>query len=503
MESPPSVFMEALQISKHFSGVTALSEVNFSVRRGEIHALCGENGAGKSTLVKILSGALSQDSGTIRLNGQEVSFFNVRQATRANIACIYQELSIAPNLDVAHNIFLGVPPLNRFHLVDNKKMYHDAQLLMERVGLRCSPTATAGKLSFAQQQMVEICRALSRNASLIIMDEPTSALPEHESQLLLDIICGLRDSGISIIYISHRLDEVLSISDRITVLRDGRNIGTWNTDEVNWAFLVRTMIGKPLDALFCKQKIKHRDTVLRVEQLSCSKFFSNISFSVHQGEILGFFGHVGSGRSELMEAIFGLIPYDSGSVFVEDELLPPRSIPCSVLRGLSLLPENRCGNGLALLLSILNNMTITKLQDLSCMGVVDAQAQMNLVQYYMQSVHIKATSPYQPVNQLSSGNQQKVVLSKWLMMHPKVLILDEPTRGIDISARSEIYERIGELAASGTAVIIVSSESTEILGTCDRAIVLVDGHIAADKPITECSRETLRHIASGGNTNDT
>ncbi len=500
MSGSKTPVIELRGISKNFPGVKALSGVDFDIYPGELHALCGENGAGKSTLIKVMTGAHAPDEGQIFVNGEAVSFSNPQQALAKGIACIYQELSIVPQMDVANNLFLGnVFTKGKSGFLDKKRLYHDsAEILSQYVKLDVDPHEIAGRLSVAQQQMVEIGRALTRNAKVIIMDEPTSSLSDKESETLFDLIRMLKADGIAIIYISHKLDEVMRLSDRITILRDGQKITTVNTADTTTEQLITNMLGRELSNMYNKQPAEIGQTVLEVHNLTRHGVFEDISFSVKSGEILGFFGLVGAGRTEIMRAIFGIDPYDSGEILLDGEKLRGKSPVQAIRRGIGFATEDRKGEGLALRLSILANMTIVKLPQLSKLGVISRKKQRATADEYVESISIKTPSVSQLVGNLSGGNQQKVVVARWLMMQPKVLILDEPTRGIDVGSKSEIYSLIIRLAQQGVAVIIVSSEIEEILGVCDTVHVIHEGKLVDTLDAATSSTQDVLSSAFGG-----
>lgn len=498
--SSKTPIIELRGISKGFPGVQALSGVDFDIYPGELHALCGENGAGKSTLIKVMTGAHAPDEGEILVNGEAVSFSNPQQALAKGIACIYQELSIVPQLDVAKNIFLGnMFTKGKTGFLDKKRLYKDAaEILHDHVKLDVDPHEIAGRLSVAQQQMVEIGRALTRQAKVIIMDEPTSSLSDKEVETLFDLIRMLKADGIAIIYISHKLDEVMQLSDRITILRDGQKIKTVNTADTTKEQLITAMLGRELSNMYNKQPAKIGDTVLEVNGLTREGVFEDISFSVKSGEIVGFFGLVGAGRTEIMRAIFGIDRYDGGEVILGGEKLRGKSPSKAIRSGIGFATEDRKSEGLALRLSILMNMTIVKLSQLSRLGVISRKKQRSIADEYVESISIKTPSVSQLVGNLSGGNQQKVVVAKWLMMEPKVLILDEPTRGIDVGSKSEIYSLIVQLAQQGVAVIIVSSEIEEILGVCDKVNVIHEGRLVTTLDAATSSTQDVLTSAFGG-----
>ena len=474
--------IELKNITKIFPGVKALSEVCFTVYPGEVHALCGENGAGKSTLIKVMTGAHKADGGEYFIDGKPVDINSTQEGIAYGVSCVYQELSIAPQLDVAQNLFIGNLPMNG-PIINHKKLYADAEEILKVLNMTISPKTLAGELSVGQQQMIEIGRALTRNARLIIMDEPTSSLSEAETDTLFGIIEILQKRGIAIVYISHKLDEVMQLSDRITVIRDGQNIVTLNTADTTQEMLITNMLGRTLDTMYNKVQVDIGETVLEVKDLTREGVFRDISFSVRAGEIVGFFGLVGAGRSEIMRAVFGVDKYDAGSVSINGEELK-KGIPSAAIdAGMGFCTEDRKQEGLMLRLSILLNMTLVKLPHISKYGIIDRKTQKELADSYVDAISIKTPSLAQLAGNLSGGNQQKVVVAKWLMMNPKVLIVDEPTRGIDVGSKAEIYSLLIELAKQGVAIIMVSSEIEEILGLCDRVITIYEGKKTADFPI--------------------
>ena len=492
--------IELKHITKTFPGVIALSDVSFDVYPGEVHALCGENGAGKSTLIKVITGAHTADSGEILVNGETVHFSSTSDAMQHGIACIYQELTIAPQLDLAKNVFLGNLPCKHGDVLDLKKLYHDtAEILNDYIGLHLDPHMPAGDLSVGQQQMIEIGRALTRRAKLIIMDEPTSSLSEAETETLFKLIKMLRDDNVAIVYISHKLDEVMELADRITVIRDGQNIVSKNKSEFTQEQLVASMIGRPLENLYLKEPAEITDTMLEVKNLTRKGVFEDVSFSVRKGEVVGFFGLVGAGRSEIMRAIFGVDKYDAGEVIVDGKKLHSGDPVKAIRAGIGFCTEDRKKEGLALRLSILLNMTLVRLPFLARLGFVDRTAQRKAAEEYVKAISIKTPGLRQLVGNLSGGNQQKVVVAKWLMMDPKVLIVDEPTRGIDVGSKSEIYGLLSDLAKKGMAIIVVSSEVEEIMGVCDSVVTIFEGKKTAQLDITpSLTREEILTKALGG-----
>ena len=492
---PQGNLLELRKITKIFPGVKALNEVNFDLRPGEIHSLCGENGAGNSTLIKVMTGAHERTSGEYLVDGKEVFYKSTHEAIEAGISCVYQELSIAPQLDIAQNLFIGNLP-SKGEIINYSVLYKKSKEILEELGMgKISPKTLCGQLSVGQQQMIEIGRALTRNARAIIMDEPTSSLSETETDTLFKIILKLKSKGISIVYISHKLDEVMYLSDRITVIRDGKNIITTNKDETTQSELIANMIGRPLENLYNKTQAEIGDTVLEVKNLTHKGVFEDISFSVKKGEIVGFFGLVGAGRSEIMRAIFGADKYDSGEVVLNGRKLRAYSPSRTIHAGIGFCTEDRKKEGLMLRLSILLNMTLVEISKFAKLGFVSRKKQEKASAEYVKSMSIKTPSVDQLVGNLSGGNQQKVVLAKWLMIEPKVLIVDEPTRGIDVGSKAEIYGLLCALAQKGVSIIVVSSEIEEIMGICDRVITICEGRQTAEFPIKDLDRQKVLSAA--------
>ncbi len=495
--SQGKTFIELENIVKVFPGVRALDGVSFDIREGECHALCGENGAGKSTLIKVMTGAHERTEGHYRIDGEEVNFKNPQEGIAAGVSCVYQELSIAPQLDIAKNLFIGNLPM-KGGLVDHKTLYAESKKILDELGMNVSPKMPAGDLSIGQQQMIEIGRAMTRNARLIIMDEPTSSLSEAETDKLFEIIHKLLKKNIAIVYISHKLDEVMYLADRITVIRDGKNIISDDKDNFTEDKLIANMIGRSLDNMYVKEPAEIGDVMIEVNNLTSKDVFEDISFSVRKGEVVGFFGLVGAGRSEIMRAIFGVDKYSSGEVIVDGKKLKGGNPANAIKAGIGFATEDRKKEGLALALQILLNMTLVRLPFLAKLGIVDKPHQNEAAQKYMESISIKAPSVHQLVGNLSGGNQQKVVVAKWLMMNPKVLIVDEPTRGIDVGSKAEIYGLLSDLAKEGIAIIVVSSEIEEIMGVCDSVITICEGKKTGQFDITpDLSREKVLAYALG------
>lgn len=489
--------LEMREIDKIFPGVHALKKVNFELRKGEVHALLGENGAGKSTLINVLGGVYPIDGGQILIDGQPVVIRQIKDAQQLGIAIIHQELVLVPHMTVAENIFMGREPRTKLGTVDKKKMFRDAQEAIDAVGLCCSATDLVCKLSVAQQQLVEIAKALSYNAKIVVMDEPTSSLMTREVDILFDTIRKLRAKGVSIIYISHRMSEFFEIADRITVMRDGEYVTTRDVEQTNTDELVFLMVGRKLENYYTRTYNKPGETVLEVSGLSQkSTGLEDINFSLRKGEILGFSGLVGAGRSELMRCIVGIEKYDSGEIRLFGEPAGPMDTAQAQKKGLVMVPEDRKQQGLILLNSVGFNLTISVLESFIGLGVVNKCAENEIIERHIRALNIKTPSARQKVGNLSGGNQQKVLMGKWLATNPKILILDEPTRGVDVGAKAEIYMIIDRLAKEGISVIMVSSELNEIINMCDRVLVMSDGRITGELDRSEFTQELIMSFAT-------
>lgn len=492
------VILEVRNISKSFPGVRALNDVSLSIKRGEVHALVGENGAGKSTLMKILAGAYSKDEGEILLRGDPVEIENPAHAQSLGIAIIYQEFNLAPHLSAEANIFIGREPRSKFlKFVDNRRIHKEAQAIVRDLGVDIDVSRLVRDLNVSQQQSTEIAKALSMNADLIIMDEPTSALAETEVTTLFEVIRRLKAKGITFIYISHNLEEVFEISDRISVLRDGQLIGTNDTANLSTREVIRMMVGRTLDDLYPKQKVEIGTPLLEVKNLSRRDIIRNVSFTLRQGEILGIAGLLGAGRTELMRCIFGADKTTSGEVWVEGKRVHIRSPRDAIAAGIGFVPEDRKQQGLFLGLAMRINASSVTLPFLSRWGLVNRRAEKLLVKESIAALQIKTASQEQIVRDLSGGNQQKVVLAKWLAIKPKVLILDDPTRGIDVGAKVAIHTLMGEFAKQGVGIILISSELPEVLGMSDRVIVMDEGMIQGEFSREEATHEKVMLAAAG------
>ncbi|AMA73933.1 MULTISPECIES: sugar ABC transporter ATP-binding protein [Aneurinibacillus] len=494
-----SNLIEMTGISKSFGKVQVLKDVSFSLKKGEIHALMGENGAGKSTMMKILTGIYPKDSGTIRVRGQEVNFSGPKEAEQMGIAVIHQELNIIPQLTVMENMFLGRDLCyGRTGILRTREMKQKTREYLGRLGVDIDPDAEAGSLSIGQQQMIEIARALSLNAEVLIMDEPTAALTDREIEALFEVMRDLRAQGVGIVYVSHRMEEIFAICDRISVLRDGIFVGTENIKETDLDTIVHMMVGRQLGERFPERNVAIGEERLRVEGLSDSGAIRDISFSARRGEVLGIAGLMGSGRTEIARALFGVSEKQSGRIFLDGQEIHIRKPDDAIRHGIAFVTEDRKGEGLVLGLSVRENIALTNLGRLSKNGVVSSVKEAGFVREMIQRLNIKTSSGEQTVKSLSGGNQQKVVIGKWLGIQPKVLILDEPTRGVDIGAKKEIYNIINELTAVGVTIIMISSELPEILGMSDRILVMHEGRLAAVMDKTEATQEKIMHAATGG-----
>ena len=488
--------LEAEGISKFFPGVKALDNVSLRIRPGSVHALMGENGAGKSTLMKCLIGIYRPDKGTIRIKGEPVQFQDTMDALRSGISMIHQELNLVPHMTVAENIWLGREPM-KFGFVDHALLNRQTQELLNKLNIRLKADRMVGELSIAAQQMVEIAKAVSWNSDVVIMDEPTSALTETEVAHLFTIICDLRAQGKAIIYISHKMDEIFTITDEISIFRDGTWVGSNDTSAFTRQSLITQMVGRELTQLFPKFNGTIGDDVLTVRGLSSKERFSDISFSVRRGEILGVAGLVGAGRSEVMESLFGMESYDSGEVLIDGVPVSIDSPSTAIEKGMAFLTEDRKKSGLFLVLSVMENMSIVNMPGYT--GKSGFVSHVKMAQDCMEQIrklNIKTPTMDQIINNLSGGNQQKVLIARWLLAQPKILILDEPTRGIDVGAKAEIYRLISELANRGVAIIMVSSELPEILGMSDRIMVMHGGRITGILSKEEADQETILSLAS-------
>jgi ribose transport system ATP-binding protein len=488
--------LEMTGIWKRFPGVQALQDASLEVRPGEVHVLLGENGAGKSTLMKVLCGQYAADNGRMKFAGHEIAPENPIEAERLGLVMIHQELNLIPGLTVAENIFLGHEP-TRGGLIRADAMRTTATELLRRVGCRVDPEAPVAGLSVAEQQLVEIARALKEEARLLVMDEPTAALADNEIEALFEVIRGLCQEGVPVIYISHRMREILSIGDQVTVMRDGRTVGTRTVRETDVGELIGMMVGRTIDEQIAKYEVTLGDEVLRVENMARTGQLAPISFAVRAGEIFGVAGLMGSGRTELARAIFGADPIDAGSVSVSGNSIRAHDPAASITAGLGFLTEDRKQQGLVLLMSVAENISLTSLDQISRHGVLDLAEERTRAAELVEKLHIRAASLDQEAVNLSGGNQQKVVLARWLAAGCRALIFDEPTRGIDVGAKAEIYELIGELVEGGVAVVLISSEMPELLGLSDRIAVMHEGSLQGVLSRAEATQEKIMELALG------
>jgi rhamnose transport system ATP-binding protein len=488
--------LELKKVTKRFSGVEVLHEVSFSLRPGEIHALLGENGAGKSTLVKVITGVHQPDGGEIILNDQAVQFRDPHESRQAGIGAIYQELSLFPDLDVAENIFVGRQPTTTGGRIDWRKLYDEAGKLLDSLGVHLDLRQKTRNLSIAQQQSVEIARAFSINARILIMDEPTSSLTMNEVADLFRLVRRLRDGGTAIIFISHRLEELFELADRVTVLRDGSYIDTCRLKDVNRDDLIRLMVGRTISNLFPKQDVQIGEVVLEVENLSHSGHFENISFTLRKGEILGMSGLVGAGRTDVARAIFGVEPPTSGKIKIDGKEVQIKSSQQAIGLGLAYVPEDRQTHGLITSMNIISNISLPLLNHYASGGWLRDKDERSAALGGARQMEVRAKHIWQKARELSGGNQQKVVLAKWLSTNPRILILDEPTRGIDVGTKAAVHALMSKLAAEGLAILMISSELPEILGMSDRIIVMHEGHITGQFNRAEATQEKILTAAT-------
>ena len=495
-----AAYLEMRRIVKRFPGVLALNHVDLEVREGEIHALLGENGAGKSTLVKVLAGAYQKDEGAILIGGQNVEVRSPSHARELGISIIYQELNLIPQLSAAENIFLGRLKVNARGRVDWAAMVREAQQMLDKLEVKVDARAPVGGLGIAQMQMVEVAKALSLQSKILIMDEPTASLTGRETELLFSVMRRLKAEGVSIIYISHHLEEVLMIADRATILRDGGNVAVVDVNKTSIDELIRHMVGRELKEKFPKIQVPLGEEVLRVEHLNAGKRVKDVSFSVRAGEILGIAGLVGAGRTETARAIFGMDRAESGQITMMGKPVSIRRPLDAIRAGLGFATEDRKSEGLVLTMNVGENITLASLDQFGGSWHMNLGAEKRSVLEYISKLNIKTPSVLQKARNLSGGNQQKVVLAKWLMSRSRAFLFDEPTRGIDVGAKIEVYNIINELIRQGAAVVLISSEMPEILGMCDRICVMHQGSITAtlDRSEVEVTQEMLLYYATGG-----
>ncbi|WP_096435856.1 sugar ABC transporter ATP-binding protein [Alteribacter populi] len=486
-------------IDKSFSANQVLKNVQFSLNKGEIHALMGENGAGKSTLMKILTGIHQRDNGTIKVKNKQVKYEHPKDAEQDGIAVIHQELNILPELTVAENLFLGnEQTVGKIGWLKTKEMNRIAEQKLLDLGLKVKATERAGSLSVGKQQIIEIAKALLTNADIIIMDEPTAALTGREIETLFKTIRDLQAKGVSFIYISHRMEEIFSLCQRITVLRDGEYVGTKKIPDTNFDDVVKMMVGRELGGRFPDHDLQPGETKLEVKGLSRAGEFESASFYVREGEILGISGLMGAGRSELVETIFGYRKADHGEILIDGEKVTIKSPHVAINKGIGFVSEDRKSKGLIVDFSIKDNLSLTNFSDISSSSWISSQKEMALYDELVKKLSVRTSGPAQAAKSLSGGNQQKVVIAKWLGTSPKVLILDEPTRGVDVGAKKEIYMIMNELAKQGVAIIMVSSELPEVIGLSTRVAVMFEGEILTTLERSELTEETIMHYATGG-----
>jgi ribose transport system ATP-binding protein len=484
-------------LTKSFPGVLALRGVSLHLQKGEVLSLIGENGAGKSTLMKILAGVQPADNGDYLIDGEPVSLQNVRDAMDRGIALIHQELNLAANLDLAANIFLGREP-TRKGIIQEKKLREDASKYLKRVGLDLPSETITGTLPIGKQQLVEIAKALSCDARVLIMDEPTSSLSQKETETLFEVVKDLRNQGISVIYISHRLGEVIELSDRVTVFRDGENAGDLGKDEINHENMVRLMVGRDLSEFYDRQIHQPGKMVLKAHEIISPSYCDiPVSLEVRAGEIVGIAGLVGAGRTELLQTIFGVTPALGGELELDGQSFCPNCPADAITAGIALAPEDRKQHGLVLPMTVRENASLPSLERDQAKGFLNQEAELKIADRAVEQMSIKTPTIEQIARFLSGGNQQKIVLGKWLAMRPKLLMLDEPTRGIDVGAKREIYKLMEKLAGEGMAILFVSSEMEEVLGMADRAYIMHEGRISGELSREELSEESIMHLATG------
>lgn len=470
--------LELKGITKIFPGVKALDNVHFQLKQGEIHALMGENGAGKSTFIKVITGVHQAEEGEIFINGEKVEIKNPKDAQKLSIAAIYQHGTAYQHLSVTENIFIGHEKMTKFHTIDWKQMHKDAKALLERLESDIDPHSSMGNLTVAEQQIVEIAKAISTNAKIIIMDEPTAALSKRECEELYRITEQLRDEGCSIIFISHRFEDMYRLATRVTVFRDSQYIGTWNVDEISNEVLISKMVGREISQIYPKQEVERGEEIFRVEGLSKTGYYKDVSFSLHKGEILAMTGLVGAGRTEVCQGIMGIERPDKGKVILEGKTLSIRHPSDAMKAGIGYFPEDRQKQGLILDWGLGQNVTLSTLEKFTKFTVINRKAERERSKELLEKVKTKALSVFDKASSLSGGNQQKVIVAKVLNSDLKVVILDEPTKGVDVGAKAQIYEIMSELAAQGFGVIMISSEMPEVLGMADTILVMKEGRVS-------------------------
>lgn len=484
-------------IKKAFGKNRVLEGVDFDLLPGEVHALMGENGAGKSTLMNILTGLHEKDSGTITIDGQELTYHNPKEAEKEGVSFIHQEMITWPELSVIENIFMGKEQSNKLGFLDNKAMKKKANQALEELGVSIPLNKRMGSLSVGQQQLIEIAKTLLNDVKVLIMDEPTAALTDSEIQMLFQIINRLKAEGVSIVYISHRMEEIFQICDRITVMRDGKSIATHNISETNDRQIVKEMVGRDIDNFYPNEDNRTNDVLLEVKNLN-NKNIKDISFKLHSGEILGFSGLMGAGRTEIMRAIFGLDPLDSGEIFIEGELVDIKNPHTAINHGVGFLTESRKEEGLILDFSVKDNISMTAFEEFSKKGIIDTKVENQFVDLLIDRLTVKTSSRDLPVRFLSGGNQQKVVMAKWIGAGSRILILDEPTRGVDVGAKKEIYNLMMELTKRGVGILMVSSDLPEVMEISNRVCVVHEARIAGEVTDDNINEEKIMTLATGG-----
>ena len=492
---PPLV--ELVAISRGFGGVQAVTDVDLRLEAGLVHALVGENGAGKSTLVKILTGVHQPDAGDVLVDGESRRIADPMTAHRFGIVAMYQEPTVFPDLTVAENVFAGRYPRGRFRQVSWSEMRADASRILRELGVGLAPDTPVRGLGVADRQLLEIAKALSSSARLLIMDEPTAALSPHEVENLFATVRRLRERGVGIVFVSHRLDEVSALADIVTVLRDGKHVATRPAAELSHAEMIRLMVGRSLEALFPKEEAEIGEVVFEARGLRRRGLFSDITFEVRRGEIVGLAGFAGAGRTEVARALFGIDRLDGGRLSIAGRRFRPRSPRSALRRGLAYLPEDRLGQGLVQPMSVAQNASMAILPRIAPGGFLQPWRERRLARRFMERLRIKATSPAQAVRSLSGGNQQKVVLSKWLAAEPRILVLDEPTHGVDVGTKADVHRAISQLAAAGLAVLLISSELPEILGMSERVLVMREGRLVAEFSRADATQERIIGAAAG------
>jgi len=492
--------LEMRDISKSFSGVNVLDNVSLKLRPGEVHALMGENGAGKSTLMKILMGIYKMDSGTILINGEPVAVTSPKDAISKGISMIHQELNPVLDMEVSENIFIGreilKPGFEKLKIVDKAAMRKETKKLFSGMDIDINPNKITRFLSVAEMQLVEIVKAISLNSRIVIMDEPSSAITEKEVNVLFEQIKRLKEQGVAIIYISHKMDEIFKIADTITVLRDGVLAGYGDSKDMNRDKLISMMVGREIKEVYPKEETEIKDVVLEVENLNRGRKVKNVSFQLHSGEVLGIAGLVGSGRSELVETIFGIYPCTSGKIMIRGQEVTIRHPKHAIEHKIAMITEDRKQTGLNLKTTVKQNISLVSINKLSRAGIIDNKRESEAAENYIKSLNIKTYSAKAPIKSLSGGNQQKVVLAKWLLDEPDIIIFDEPTRGIDVGAKRDIYLLIGKLAKQGKGIIVISSEMPEVMGISDRILVICEGAIAGELKRDEFTQEAIMNYAS-------